>query len=131
MISMTVLDVSPFRALLDAEARSAAAARGRIGVGHLERGAAKIFDIIDGAAIDQVQADRVDDQSHTIRFGNAITLLHFAQGEAVGEAGAAAAIDRQAKHGRPALLGSDEGDALRRAGAEDQIAHTGQIRSAA
>jgi len=131
MISMTILDATPFRAALDAEARSAAAARGRIGVGHLERRSAKLLDIVDLATRQQIKADGIDDQGNTIRFGHAIALLQLAEREAVGKAGAAAAVDGQAKDRGLTLLGGNEGDALGRAGGEDRAGHEAEIRTAA
>ena len=131
MISMTVLDISPWKAALDAETRAAAAARGRIGVGHLERRPAKVLDIVDGAAVHQVEADGVDDQGHTIRFSQAVALLRLAERETVGKAGTAATVDGQPEYRRSALLGSDERNALRSAGSKSGASHAGEIRSAA
>ena len=83
---------------VDRKARSAAAARGRVGVGHLERRAAEILDEIDRRAAHQVEADRIDDQRHAVGLGDRVVVLRsVGQFEPVGEAGAAAAVDRQAQ----------------------------------
>ena len=75
MISMTILDAMPFRASLDA-ARSATQ-RGSIGIGHLERCAAKVLDIVDLATGHQLQADRVDHQGHAVGRGDRVSLFRF------------------------------------------------------
>ena len=118
MISLTVLDARAVAAALYAEARSTAAAGGRVGVGHLESRASKILDIVDLGTVHEVKADRIDHERNTVRFGHAVTLLQLAEREAVGKAGAAAAVDRQAKHRGLALLAGNEGDAFRRTGSE-------------
>ena len=69
MISLTVLD---------AEARAAAAARGCIWIGHLERGASKILDIIYLASLNEPKADGVNDQGHAIGDGGRISFLKVA-----------------------------------------------------
>ena len=69
MISLTVLD---------AEARAAAAARGCIWIGHLERGTSKLLDIIYLASINEVQADGVNDKGHPVRDRHGIALLKVA-----------------------------------------------------
>ena len=61
---MTILDAMPFRASLDA-ARSRDAA-GSIGIGHLERCAAKVLDIVDLATGHQLKADRVDVETPSV-----------------------------------------------------------------
>src|SRR5688500_8407360 len=63
------------RGASDREAGPAAAARGRIGVGHLEGRAAKILDEIYCRSLDQVEADRIDDEPDAIGLGNCVT--HF------------------------------------------------------
>lgn len=64
--------------ILDAEARAAAAARGCIWIGHLERGASKILDIIHLASVNQVEADRIDDKGNAVRDGHGIAFLKVA-----------------------------------------------------
>ena len=54
------------RGLLDAEAGAAAAARGGVGIGDLEGGAAEALDEIDGRAAHQIERDRIDDQSDAV-----------------------------------------------------------------
>ena len=86
------------------EARTATAARGGIGIGHLERRAAEVLDEIDRGSAHQVEADRIDHQLHPVGFGDGIVLgLRLGQLELVGEAGAAAAVDRQAQDRGPGL----------------------------
>ena len=89
---------------LDAEAGTAAAAGGGVRVGDLEGGSSKILDIIHLAALDQSDADLVDNQRNAVRDSLDVTFFGFGQRKAVGKAGAAAAVDRQPKHRRLALL---------------------------
>ena len=64
--------------ILDAEARAAAAARGCIWIGHLERGASKILDIIHLASIDEAKADGVDDKGNPVGDSHGIAFLKVA-----------------------------------------------------
>ena len=64
--------------ILDAEARAAAAARGCIWIGHLERSASKILDIIHLASIDQVEADGVNDKGNAVGDRHGIAFLKVA-----------------------------------------------------
>src|SRR3546814_6469309 len=79
-------------------ARPAAAARGGVGVFDLERRSAQRIDEIDDAAAHQVDAHRVDHQLHPVGFGDDVIGIDFlGQTEAIGEARAAPAIDREAR----------------------------------
>lgn len=69
MISLTVLD---------AEARAAAAARGCIWIGHLERGTSKILDIIHLASLNEVKADGVNDKGNPVGHSHGVTFLKVA-----------------------------------------------------
>ena len=93
---------------LDAEAGAATAAGGRIGVGDLEGRPSKILDIIHLAAIDQSDADRIDDQRDSIGNSLDVALFGFSQRKAVGKTGTAAAVDGKPKHSRLALLFGNE-----------------------
>src|SRR5687767_11931245 len=98
---------------LYAEARAAAAARRRIGVGHLERRATQILDIIDRRSADEIEAYGIDHEGHAVGLGDNIILFdRFGQGEAVSESGTAAAIDREAQHRRLRLAQGDRRDTL-------------------
>src|SRR5512146_3387537 len=116
----------------DAEARSAAATRLRVGVEHLERGTAKILDEIDRRASDKVEADRIDDELHAVRFGDLVVALRrVCQLELIGEAGAAAAVDGKAQDRGLRLPFGDPGDALRRILGKANVAHVKKVGSAA
>src|SRR3954465_8959080 len=60
---------------LDAEARSAAAARLGVGVGDLERRSAEILDEIHGRTPDEIEAHRVDNQLDAVRLGNRVVRV--------------------------------------------------------
>src|SRR3990170_8303531 len=97
---------------LYAEAGAAAAARSRIGVGDLERRAAEILDIIDRRSADEIEADWVDQQSYAVGLGSDVALLdRIGQGEAISEARAASAVDRQTEHRRLRLTQRNGRDA--------------------
>ena len=64
--------------ILDAEARAAAAARGCIWIGHLERGASKILDIIHLASLNEVKADGVNDKGDPVGNRHGVTFLKVA-----------------------------------------------------
>ena len=99
----------------DREARSAAAARSRIGIFDLERRSAERIDEIDDAAAHQVNADRIDDQLHPVGLGDdVIGVDALGKAEAIGEARTAAAVDREAERRLGiALAGRDPADARR------------------
>ena len=69
MISLTILD---------AEARAAAAARGCIWIGHLERGTSKLLDIIHLASLNEVKADWVNDKGNPVGDRHGVTFLKVA-----------------------------------------------------
>ena len=81
---------------LNGKAAAAAATRGGIRVGDLERRATQILNEIHRRSLNQVEADRVDDQLHAVSLGHGIAVLKLAELELVGEAGTAAAVDREA-----------------------------------
>lgn len=69
MISLTILD---------AEARAAAAARGCIWIGHLERGASKILDVIHLASLNEVKTDGVNDKGNPVGDRHGVSFLKVA-----------------------------------------------------
>src|SRR5687767_15312502 len=80
----------------DAEAASAAAAGGGVGVGDLEGGAAEALDIVDRAASDEIEGHRIDDERDSVLDGGEVLGGDLVgEAEAIGEAGAAAAVDRE------------------------------------
>src|SRR5690606_18037416 len=94
--------------VLDAEAGTATATRGGVRILDLERRAAERFDEIDRAPFDQLEAHRIDDQFHAVRFAHGVPgVRRVGQVELVLEARAAAALDREAQDGRAALLARD------------------------
>ena len=106
--------LEPRKRVTDREAGAAAAARGGIGVGDLEGGAAEALDKSTGRAADQVERHLVDDQGHAVaRHRQVVGGDLVGQAEAVLEAGAAAALDRQAQDRRLALALGDRGDPRR------------------
>src|SRR5260370_24845259 len=98
----------------DREARAAAAGRGRVGIGDLERGADQVVDEIDLGAFHVAQRDRVDEHGRAVARDHEIVwrlaLLHV---EPVLEPGAAAALDADAEHGAGGLGGENLADASR------------------
>src|SRR5713226_5521141 len=100
--------------ILDREARAAAAGRGGIGIGDLERGADQVIDEIDLRAFHVAQRDRVDQHGGAVARDHEIVwrlaLLHV---EPVLEPGAAAALDADAEHGAGGLGGENLADASR------------------
>ena len=111
----------------DRKAGTATAARGGVGVGDLERRAAEILDIVDRRTVEQVEADGVDDERHAIGFDRQIIVGDRAHFEAIGEACAPSAVDREAENGGLALPGGNEGDALGGAGGEGEAGHPAEI----
>src|SRR5690606_24771291 len=94
--------------VLDAEAGTATATRGGVRILDLERRAAERFDEIDRAPFDQLEAHRIDDQLHAVRFAHGVPgLRRVGQVELVLEARAATALDREAQDSRAALLARD------------------------
>src|SRR5438309_1060519 len=119
---------------LNAEARSAAAARLGVGVPHLEMGAAEIVDEIHRAALHQFVGHLVHDQGGAAELGRKVALLRrVGEPEAVGEAGAAAALDREPQYGGLALAQGDRRDARGGGGGERNVegfGHDDKIGSA-
>src|SRR6187402_2762427 len=116
----------------DREAGSASAARRRVGIGHAERRAAHILDIVDRAAADEIEADGIDHEAHAIAFGDSIIALHsVGHLELVLETGATAAVDRQAQYRRLALLVRDRRDTRGGRRGEIDFAHDLEDRSVA
>ena len=79
--------------ILDAEARAAAAARGCIWIGHLERGASKILDIIHLATVNEIKADGVNDKGNPVGDRNGVTFLKVSHTELI-DAGYCGSDDR-------------------------------------
>ncbi len=108
--------LSPARRMrLDAEARPAAAAGLGVGVADLKAGAAEIVDEIDRAALHQIVGHRIDDEGDSVLLGDEIIRLRLiGKAEAIAEAGAAAAFDREPQDRLLALPLRDPRDASRR-----------------
>ena len=64
--------------ILDAEARAAAAARGCIWIGHLERGTSKILDIIHLASLNEIKAGGINDKGNPVSDRDGIAFLKVA-----------------------------------------------------
>lgn len=95
------------------KAGAAAATGGGVGVRHLERRTAQIFDIIDRRTAYQIEADRIDHQSHAIGLDRTILIIDYiSKAKAILEAGAPASLNRKAQYGWLGLLVRDERDAL-------------------
>src|SRR5262245_37454257 len=77
VIKLTDCDARALAANLDAEAGPASAARGRVGIGDLERRAAKILDKVHPAANDELEADRIDHQRHAVGRRGRVSLFSF------------------------------------------------------
>ncbi len=95
------------------KAGAAAATGGRVGVRHLERRTAQIFDIIDRRTAYQIEADRIDHQSDAVGLDRAILIIDYiGKTKSILETGAPAPLDRQSQYGWLSLLVCNERNAL-------------------
>ena len=75
-------------------------------------GATERFDEIDDAAVDEIKAHRIDHEPDAIGFSDEVVCFgRVGEPELVLEAGASAALDREAQDCRRALLFCNGGDA--------------------
>lgn len=107
---------------LNGKARAAAAARRRIRIADLERRAAERLDIIDLSARNQIEADRVHHQPHTVACSNVVVGLDaLGQSEYVLEPRTASAFDREPQDSRLRLTRGNRRDARRSRGGKVDV----------
>src|SRR5581483_11111677 len=100
---------------------------------HPESRSAEILDEVDHRAFDEIEADGIDDELHSVGDNHFIILLSgIGEFELVRESGTAAAVDSEAEYRGLVLPRGDPGDALGRVlgKADQRLAHTGEIGSA-
>ena len=86
-----------------------------IGIGDPKCGAVQVLDEIDSRAFHELEADGIDDQFDAIGLGDFVIAFSLrSKFELVGEARAAATVDREAQDSWLLLPLGDPCDALRR-----------------